>query len=361
MRDGLGLQLKPVGSHCNLRCKYCYARPFLSKSLEIMNKEVLERAISSCILNSEWPKITWHGGEPTLAGLKFYRNAQDIIEKYRGSGQKISQVLQTNGVLIDKEFARFFEENGFEIGISIDGPKNIHNINRIKKSGKGTFDDTMRGLEILRQEGINPSVIATVTVETLKFAGEVFDFLIKNGFRSIKYSPVFDTSNYEFNIADEQWYRYLCVIFDRWMEYGDSDVSVMQLDEIIAWLDSAKDPYPMCSSASRCIQWVSVDPDGSMYPCAYFKAEMSYGNILEIPLIDVIKTHNYKHFRSIFITPPKKCRKCNFYSFCGNGCPSIRVDDTKINPEGVYVYCGERRRLFKKIERAFRKEIKNSE
>lgn len=358
MQSGLGLQLKPVGSHCNLQCSYCYARPFLSKSLEIMSREILKRAISDCILNSKWPRITWHGGEPTLSGLDFYQNSQDIIEKYRYPGQKIDQVLQTNGTLINKKFARFFKENDFKIGISIDGPRDIHNINRTKKSGRGSFEDVMRGLEILRQEGVNPSVIVTVTSDTLKFAGEVFDFLIENGFRSIKYSPVFDIYNYKFNISDKQWYKYLLLVFNQWMKYGDPEISIMQLDEVIAWLD-LKDPYPMCSSACQCIQWVSIDPDGSMYPCAYFKAEMPYGNILEIPLTNVVKSDNYKYFQEIFTTPPKKCRRCEFYDLCGNGCPSTRVNGTKIDPMGVYVYCEERRRLFSKIKRSFEKEMES--
>lgn len=359
MWDGLSLQLKPVGSHCNLNCSYCYARPFLSKSLEVMSIEVLERAISECILNSKWPKITWHGGEPTLPGFNFYQNSQAIIEKYRSSGQKVSQVLQTNGTLINKKLARFFKENNFEIGISIDGPEEIHNMNRVKKSGDGSFKDVMHGLEILHQEDLKPSVIVTVTSKTLKFANEVLNFLIKEGFRSIKYSPVFDIYNYEFNISDEDWYRYLSLVFDQWMKFGDPEISIMQLDEIIAWLDM-EDPYLICSSACQCIQWVSVDPNGSMYPCAYFKTEIPYGNILETSLINVVESDNYKYFRKIFTTPPEKCQNCEFFNLCGNGCPSTRVIGSKIDPEGVYVYCEERRRLFGKIKDVFEEEMKNT-
>lgn len=349
------LQLKPVGSKCNIKCRYCYAEPFKKESFQIMNYEVLEKAISECIINNDKPTITYHGGEPMLPGIKFYQKAQDIIAKYQKPGQVVRQVMQTNGTLVTLDFAHFFKKYNFEIGISIDGPKDIHDLNRVDFRNKGSFNQTMKGLKILRYANLNPSVIATVTNETLPYAEETFDFLIKNGFRSIKYSPVYDVDHEKFSISNQQWFEYLLIVFKQWLKNNDSEISIVQLDELIAWLDPDENFF-MCSSNHGCLHWVSIDPDGSIYPCSYFKADIPYGNILNTSLSEVAKTLNYKNFYNLFTTSPVKCQKCQFGKFCGNGCPAIRVRDSIIDPTGIYVYCEERLNLFQIIKETFESE-----
>lgn len=351
---GFSLQLKPVGSECNLVCSYCYAQPFKTDQLEVMSDQVLERAIAGCIAGSAEPTITWHGGEPLVAGLKFYQRAQKIIAQHQKPGQIVRQVMQTNATLITNEFASFLKEVGFEVGVSIDGPEHVHNLNRVDYAGRGSFRKTMRGLEQLRKAGLDPSVIATVTTETLPFATEVFDFLVEVGFRSIKYSPVFDSQTDRFSISSERWFEYLAVVFGEWYGYGDPDISILDLDEVIAWLD--RKPYPMCSSNRSCLSWVSIDPDGTMYPCAYFRAEMPYGNIMTTPLREVAETVVYQKFRQFHKNLPEECKACEFFDVCGNGCPATRVRDSVLDPMGVYVYCEERRMLFAKIKSVFEQE-----
>jgi uncharacterized protein len=353
---GFALQLKPVGSFCNLSCRYpCYVEQFKTGRLTVMPDVVWQRAIGACLTTNKEPTITWHGGEPTLAGLAFYQRVWEFIQEHRAPNQKVRQVMQTHAGRITPAFAAFFAAAGFEIGVSIDGPEEIHGVNRVDWGGRNSFRSTMRGLAILRDAGLDPSVIATVTVETLPYAAEVFDFLVAQGFTSIKYSPTFDAGVDAFSISSEQWYEYLSVVFDRWMNHGDADISVLDLDEVIAWLDPTG-PHPMCSSSQTCVRWVSVDPDGSMYPCAYFRASMLYGNILTMSLQEVVGSSAYQQFRQVFVQPPEKCRQCEFFTMCGNGCPATRLTGLALDPKGVYVYCEERRRLFQKVQKAFAQE-----
>lgn len=350
------LQLKPAGSDCNLKCRYCYAEPFKNGFIQFMSDEVLEKAISECIVHNGNPTITYHGGEPMLPGIEFYQKAQNIISKYQKPNQIVRQVMQTNGTLVTLEFAQFFKKYNFDMGISLDGPKDVHNLNRVDFKNNGSFNQVMKGLETLRCAGLTPSVISTITSETLPYAKETFEFLIKNGFRSIKYSPVYDVENEKFNISSQQWFEYLLIVFNLWLEYGDPGISIVQLDELIAWLNPNEN-FPMCSSNHGCLCWISIDPDGSMYPCSYFKVDMPYGNILDTSFIEVAKTSNYKKFYNLFTTPPAKCSKCQFNKLCGNGCPAIRLKGSIIDSTGIYVYCEERLNLFKKIKERFESEI----
>ncbi|MFH1971744.1 MAG: radical SAM protein [Patescibacteria group bacterium] len=346
---GFDLQLKPVGSSCNLDCKYpCYAKPFKTNHTKIMGSDVLDKAIKGCLEEGRNTAITYHGGEPTLAGIEFYRNLQKIIEKYKKPGQVVTQKMQTNATLMNEEFAQLLFNSGFLIGVSIDGPEHIHGINRTDLNGNNSFSRAMEGLSILRQAGFEPSVIATITKKTLKYVDEVFDFLIENGFKEIQFSPVYDPDNNTFNISSDKWFKYLERIFDLWYQNGDPEISIVDIDEVLAWMNP-EIAVPLCSSNQGCINWVSIDPDGSIYPCAYFKSSMPYGNINEIDLKQVINIKTYQNYKKLFLTPPKKCSKCSYFKMCGNGCVATRLKGNIPDPTGIYVYCQERISLYEKI------------
>jgi len=352
MKNFFSLQIKPVGSFCNLSCKYCYVNPFKTGSLEIMGENIWKKIIKECLNINPEPVITWHGGEAMIAGLDFYRKVYDFVELNKKTGQKVRQVIQTNATLVTEEFASFFKKARFEIGVSIDGPEHIHDMNRINLNGSGSFKSVMNGLKILRIAGLDPSVIVTVTSDTLRFSSEVFKFLVAQKFKSIKYSPVFDYSSNAFSITNEQWFHYLSIVLDEWVTNGDADISVLDLDEVIAWLDPNRS-HPMCSSSQTCMRWVSIDPNGNMYPCAYFRSSLPYGNIITSSLKDVKNCQEYLRFKELFRDQPKKCRECEFFKVCGNGCPAIRVTGNQMDPKGVYVYCEERKKLFKKMRDSF--------
>lgn len=352
------VQLKPVGSACNLRCKYCYARPHLISD-NIMSEEVLECVVRKTLKNSPQPTFSWHGGEPTLVGVNFLNAFVDFVEKYRLDGQKVRNLIQTNATKITPELAEIFQKYNFGVSISLDGPEYIHGINRLFWDSRNSFSSTMEGIELLRDYGVDPSVICTVSLKTLPFASEVFDFLVSQGFKRIKYSPVFDSVNDEFSITNEEWYNYLKIVFHKWFDLGDSSVQVRDLDEVIMWL--SRNTFNLCSVNRTCLCWVSINPKGEIYPCEYLKNKFYYGNILHINFSDIPNTAAFQRFQKIYEKVPSKCQRCEFYRVCGNGCPVTRVKDGKVALDGVYAFCEERKCLFYEIQRVFDSALKGGD
>jgi uncharacterized protein len=345
------MQIKPAGNNCNLKCKYCYAAPFATAKTNIMPKYILDVAIKKIMEFQKDVCFSWHGGEPLLPGLKFYQNAADIISKYKTPSHKIMNMVQTNATLITPEFAEFFKKNDFVISVSIDGPKYVHDANRIYCENNGSFEAVMRGVEILRQAGLNPPVIATVTKDTAIYAADTFKFFAENGFTDIKFSPVYDSVADNFSISADDWFMYLKNILDAWFKHGDVNIKIREIDEVIAWLSNKT--INMCSSKQACLSWVSMDTNGDIYPCEYLRSYIPYGNIENINLAELQKTVSYRNFRKLFLHKPEKCITCDFFKLCGNGCPATRVLDGKMTHDGVYVYCEQRKLLFKELKKIF--------
>lgn len=349
------VQLKPVGSSCNIKCSYCYVEPFKSHNIKVMDYQTLEHTIIKCLESSDAPTFSWHGGEPLLAGIDFLKKAMGLMKKHRRNKQRIRNMIQTNAMLIMPETAKFLKRHRFGVSVSLDGPENIHGKHRVDRSGKNTFDAVMRGISNLRDAKVQPSVICTVTQDTLPFAAEVFHFLVSIGFKKIKYSPVFDSTCDNFSISNDEWYSYLQTVFDEWFALEDPDIQVRELDEVILWLTGEK--LSLCSSDQSCLSWISIDPDGNMYPCEYLRSKYSYGNIRHEDFLDIHKTSEYKGFCKTFKAIPPKCKKCEFHPFCGNGCPATRMANGIMSAKGVYVYCEERKMLYNAIKHAFEEAL----
>lgn len=348
-------QIKPVGSSCNIMCKYCYVQPFRNqeKVTKLMQSVVLENVIRKCIKNSPSPTFSWHGGEPTLAGISFFKEAVRLIEKYLIPKQNASNLIQTNATLIDKDFAKFFKEYEFAVSVSLDGPENVHNLYRTNCLGKGSFSTTMKGIDNLRKTGIEPTVIATVTKETLKYAKKAFNFLVGEGFKLIKFSPVYDTEANVFSIDSKEWFEYLRKIFYSWVELGNPEIQVREIDEIIAWI--RKENISMCSSNSSCSKWISVDPDGNLYPCEYLRSKYSYGNIVDSEISEIVSSARHLDFMKTLQVLHDECQACTFQKLCGNGCPATRVENGEVSSSGLYVYCQQRKMLYQEISIEFEK------
>lgn len=358
---GFAVQLKPVGSACNINCRYCYVEQFRQGKTKIMPEAILERVIASCVNGSSHPTFSWHGGEPTLAGLAFFGKAVSFMEKY-SKGREVRNVLQTNATLITPAFSRFLSDSGFGVSVSLDGPEHIHGINRFRRKSSeqtvSTFVEATRGIDRLRDAGIAPAVICTVDRNTLTYAKEVFHFLVESGFTEIKYSPVFDSTLDSFSLSPEEWFGYLQAVFQEWFEMADAELHVRDLDEVIAWIQHK--PLSMCSSDQTCLRWVSVDPDGNLYPCEYLRVNRSYGNIHSMELADIVGTEAYRSFCADFLGVAEECRQCQFFAECGNGCPATRVRDGKITSRGLYIYCNQRRMLYNVIKQSFEQGLGHS-
>jgi uncharacterized protein len=360
IKDGywFSVQIKPVGNICNLDCKYCYAKPF-SRPNQIMSEEIFERTVRQCLQNSSYPTFSWHGGEPTLAGYDFFQRAMNLMERYRQSGQKIRNLIQTNATKITPKLAKLFKKYNFGISVSLDGPEHVHGINRILMNGDNSFPDVMRGIKVIRESGLDPSVICTVSKETLPFATETFNFLVAQGFKRIKYSPVFDSLEDKFSITSSDWFEYLKAVFCQWFNIGDPTIQVRDLDEVIIWL--SRKSMSLCSVDRTCLHWVSINPAGEIYPCEYLRDGYHYSNITQMELSDVFYSHGFQEFKKAYETIPIKCQQCEFFKLCGNGCPATRVKNGKISSDGVYAFCEERQALFHEIKKAFDATLKGGD
>ncbi|MDD2409998.1 MAG: radical SAM protein [Bacilli bacterium] len=346
----LTMQIKPVGNHCNLKCKYCYAAPFKSDKYKVLDLKILEKIIKESLQMTNKIIITWHGGEPTMVGLDYFKEYIKIVKKYKKDNQEIYNMIQTNATLITDNMADFFKDNKFIVSVSLDGNEDSHNKNRINNIDNGSFNETIRGIEILRQHGINPPLIATVTKNNFLDGIENFDFFINKGFTDIKYSPVYDSSADEFSINNDEWFNYLKSILYCWLDLKNNNIKIREIDEILSWF--ANKNFSICANNGMCAKWISIDENGNIYPCEYMRVSNMYGNINNINLIDIFQSENYKSFVNKINYYPPECKKCKLFNICHNGCPATRVDSNEnLTHEGKYVYCKERLLLFKEIEK----------
>lgn len=347
MVGAVTLQIKPVGNNCNIACKYCYASPFKTGVFKILDSKLLEKLLIETSTNSRHITISWHGGEPLLAGIDFFNQYREIITKKTDPSCTITNLIQTNATLITPEYAQFLKENNFVVSISLDGVKGLHDLNRIDYLGRGTFDKVMQGVETLRRIGINPPVICTVTKAGLPYAEENFDFFVKNGFKEIKYSPVYDSNEDAFSISPSQWYDYLHQVFRKWVSLKDPTIRVRDLDEILAYY--SKNPLPLCYTGNNCSNWISIDENGDLYPCEYLRSKHCYGNISTTHVIDIFDSSDYLEFRKELEYIADDCKTCELFNMCHNGCPATRLRGSELVFNGKYVYCNTRKRLYTEV------------
>ncbi len=340
----LALQIKPVGNECNINCTYCYASPFKKHKVQIMDSKTLQKIVKESIDNADEITVSWHGGEPTIAGLPFFQKYMFYVKKYKRENQTIINRIQTNATLITNELAEFFKENDFIVSVSIDGPEFLHDLNRCDFNQKGTFAKTMIGVNILRQNGIEPEVIATISQTNVNYPKEIFDFFHSNKFKYLKLNAIYDSKTDKFSISNDLWLSFVKDIFNLWLEAMDSNFHIREIDDILTSISGQQ--INCCNGAAACLKWISIDPSGDMYPCEYLRASKSYGNISTMKLEEVLTNKNYKDFVNLFERLPKKCLKCKLLRYCGNGCPATRVKNNKTVFDGNYVYCKYNKEMF---------------
>lgn len=352
MKDGITLQIKPVGNSCNIECKYCYASPFKKTSFKVMDIKLLEKIIKDATDTTDTLTISWHGGEPTLAGLNFFKSYMEIASQY-SKKCKIINMIQTNATLINDDFASFFKDNNFIVSVSLDGVKKCHDLNRVDFSNIGTFDRVMKGVFCLRKYGLNPPIICTVSKDNLSNAKENYEFFINNGFKEIKYSPVYDSYDDSFSISSDQWFDYIFQVFILWLQNRDKTIKIRDIDEILAYY--SKKSLPLCYNENACSKWISIDEQGNMYPCEYLRIDHYYGNISTTSISDVFNTSQYQDFKKKIEFLPEECIKCDILTICHNGCPATRIRNNKLEQDGKYVYCSERKKLFIEIDKLLKR------
>ncbi len=362
---------KPTGSACNLNCSYCF---YLKKELLYpgsnfrMSDEVLENYIRQLIESHRSDKVTvaWQGGEPTLMGVDFYRRAIELQEKYRRPGMTFENTLQTNGTLLNDEWCEFFRENDFLIGISIDGPRELHDAHRMDRTGAATFDRVMKGLRLLQKHRVEYNVLVTINNVNANHPLEVYLFLRDEaGATWMQFIPAIErltegsvtmrqqgTTVSDRSVESEQWGNFLIAVFDEWVRRDVGKIFVQTFEAAVRnWLGMGSSG--MCVFDPVCGHGLVLEHNGDLYSCDHF-VEPAYlrGNILRHHMIDLVGSKRQRKFgRDKFDKLLLSCRQCEVRFACHGECPKNRFLTTPDGEFGLNYLCLGYKAFFQHIDK----------
>jgi len=375
--QGIHMMAKPIGPACNLNCTYCF---YLEKEVLFpkgenfrMSDTVLTAYITKYITSQPTPEVefVWHGGEPTLPGLDFFKRAINLQAPYRGQ-KKITNNLQTNGTLLNDEWCDFLKKNNFMVGISLDGPREIHERYRCDRRGKGTFKEVIRGLKLLQKHNVEYNVMACVARQTAYKPLEVYHFFKEEGVEFIQFFPIVekmadfkekelglrlagpvslnkDEVNKqvtEWSVEPDKYGEFLIAIFDEWVRNDVGKTFVMNFEWALnAWIGN---PSPVCTFARQCGKSVIVEYTGDVYACDHsVYPQYKLGNILEDNPMEMIEKSIEQGFgvhkeKSL----PRWCLECDVLKACWGGCPKHRFSKTYYDEPGLHYLCAGYKKFF---------------
>ena len=357
---------KPTGAICNLDCSYCF---FLSKeelypgSPFRMSDELLDTYIRQLLESHRTPEVTvaWQGGEPTLMGLDFFRRSVELVDRYRRPGQQVELTMQTNGTLIDDEWAAFLAERDFLVGISIDGPRALHDAYRVDKGGKPTFDRVMAGLDRLKAHGVRWNVLTTVHRANEDHGLEVYRFLRDDlGADFIQLIPIVERPSpggiplgdevTDRSLSPDGFARFLIPVFEEWVRHDVGDVFVQMFDSTLASFVGV--PGSMCVHAATCGTAVALEHNGDLYSCDHFvEPEFLLGNITQTHMLDLVASPQQVAFgRDKRDSLPRMCRECPVRFACNGGCPKDRFTSTPDGEPGLHYLCPSYLAFFRHVD-----------
>jgi uncharacterized protein len=367
------IMAKPTGAACNLNCDYCF---FLKKkelypgSNFRMSDEVHEAYIRQLLEAHQVPQVTiaWQGGEPTLMGLDFFQRSIELQKKYQKPGTQIENTFQTNGVLLNDDWCRFFHENNFLIGLSIDGPKELHDFYRKDKGGHGTLDRVVRAARLLQKQKVEFNVLCTVNRHNADHPSEVYRFFRDElGVNYIQFIPIVERINEngetgfqegervtDRSVRPEQWGRFLIEMFDEWVKRDVGRTFILNFDGALAgWLNMAG---TVCIFGPTCGQGMALEHNGDLYSCDHFVEPNYYlGNILKTPMIELVASEKQRKFgQNKKETLPRYCRQCKVLHICNGECPKNRFVETPDGEPGLNYLCEGYRAFFAHADKPMR-------
>ena len=360
---------KPAGSSCNLRCKYCYylekGKFYSSSDSHVMDVESLEIFIKDYIESQPSEVITfnWHGGEALLRSLDFYKKIISLQKKY-GVGREITNTIQTNGTLLTAEWCEFFKENNWLVGLSIDGPQRLHDYYRLSHKGGSSFNEVMRGIDLLNKNGVEWNILATVNAVNADYPEETYIFLKNLGTQFIQFTPVVerikdsgmlatplddDAVIADFSVSPEKWGRFMCKIFDIWVKSDVGRIYVQLFDATLA--NRMGVPSPVCTMAKNCGDALAVEFNGDVYSCDHFVfPKYKLGNIHRQPLWKMSISSQQKKFGSKKSDSlPKKCLECPHLWGCHGECPRNRFIKTEEKGKRINYLCEGYKMFFEHV------------
>lgn len=379
---------KPTGAICNLDCKYCF---FLSKEMLYpgdrfrMSDELLQAYIRQLLAAQPLGEvnIAWQGGEPTLMGIDFFRRAVEYVEEYRKPEQNILHTMQTNGTLLNDDWCLFFKQHRFLVGLSVDGPKHMHDAYRVDKHGAGSFDQVMRGWEVLRRHEVDVNILCTIHAANADHPLEVYRFFrddLQAGY--MQFIPIVERTTEALiplanlgwgkrpggdrplytqhgaqvtdrSVRAEQFGRFLIAIFDEWVRRDVGKVFVQSFDVALgSWLGQ----HNLCIFSPTCGNAVALEHNGDLYSCDHY-VEPGYllGNIRETPMGELVDSPKQRAFGQHKLDSlPKYCRECEVLFACYGECPRNRFITTPDGEPGLNYLCAGYKLFFKHIDPAMK-------
>lgn len=359
----LYVMLKPAGAHCNLACKYCY---YLEKNKfyptaqrHLMSDEMLEQFTREYIEAQTMSQVlfTWHGGEPLLRSIDFYRKALSLQQKYAG-GRRIDNVIQTNGTLLTDEWCEFFAQNHWLVGISIDGPQPYHDHYRLTAAGKPSWKKVMQGIKLLKKHGVEWNAMAVVNAYNANHPLEFYRFFKENGCQFLQFTPIVERltrhedgrtlasladkdeiSLSEASVTPEQWGYFLSAIFDEWVRKDVGKIFVEIFDCTLAnWMGISPG---ICAYSKECGHAGVMEHNGDVYSCDHFVfPEYKLGNIRDHSLIDMLYGEQQQEFSRLkHSSLPRQCKECDMEFACHGECPKNRFMKDKYGDSGLNYLC----------------------
>lgn len=359
----LYVMLKPAGAHCNLACKYCYYleknKLYPTAQRHLMSDEMLEQFTREYIEAQTMNQVlfTWHGGEPLLRSIDFYRKALSLQQKYAG-GRRIDNVIQTNGTLLTDEWCEFFAQNHWLVGISIDGPQPDHDHYRLTAAGKPSWKKVMQGIKLLKKHGVEWNAMAVVNAYNANHPLEFYCFFKENGCQFLQFTPIVERLTRhedgrtlasladkneiplsEASVAPEQWGYFLCAIFDEWVRKDVGKIFVEIFDCTLAnWMGISPG---ICAYSKECGHAGVMEHNGDVYSCDHFVfPEYKLGNIRDHSLIDMLYGEQQQEFSRLkHSSLPRQCKECDMEFACHGECPKNRFMKDKYGDSGLNYLC----------------------
>ena len=365
------IMVKPVGSACNLRCDYCYylekQHLYANEGRQMLSDELLERFIREYIESQTTPEVlfTWHGGEPLVRPLAFYEKVVRLQQRY-ARGRRIANSLQTNGTLINDDWARFFHDQGWLIGVSLDGPEAYHDAFRRTRGGGPSFRNVIRGIDILNRHAVEWNALAVANRLNGDHPLSFYRFFKNIGCRYIQVTPVVERLAHHddgrqlaslvdegqlapFSIRPKQWGNFLCTIFDEWVRQDVSMFFINIFDATLAnWVGVAPG---LCTMAKHCGHAGVMEHNGDVYSCDHFVfPEYKLGNIHEQSLVEMMYSERQRRFgRAKADSLPTQCRECQWLNACQGECPRNRFIHTANGEPGLNYLCEGYRQYFSHV------------
>ena len=347
------LLIKPSGSDCNMDCKYCFYKdraPEVGRGKQRMSDEVLEKLIKDYLeLRFPVAGFAWQGGEPMLMGLDFYEKVVELQKKYAAPGQQISNSLQTNAILLDEMWCRFLHDNNFLVGISIDGPEELHDYYRVDHSQAGTFDKVTGAIQTCKKYKVEFNTLTLLNDRNVEHPDELFDFFIENGIGYLQFIPCVENDRptgeiADFSITPQQYGEFLCRIFDRWYDYGPQKLSIRDFDSILSYCVAGK--HTICTFDKQCSQYIVIEHTGDAFCCDFFvEPKWRLGNIFETPMGELAVGSKKRVFARAKQNLSNKCLVCRHLAVCRGGCMKDRIGFEDHEDRESY-FCESYKRFF---------------